>query len=43
MGNVSVADITATVGAIEMALQKLGYDVKPGTGLEAAERVLMDY
>jgi len=39
MGNVSAADITAT----EMTLQKLGYDVKPGTGLEEAERVLREY
>lgn len=43
MGNVSMADIITTVGAIEMTLQKLGYPVKVGTGLKAAERVLLDY
>lgn len=42
MGNVSVTDITATIGAIEMTLQKLGYHVKPGTGLESAEEVFME-
>jgi alanine-glyoxylate transaminase/serine-glyoxylate transaminase/serine-pyruvate transaminase len=40
MGSVSANDILSTVGAIERALQRSGYEFDLGAGLEAAERVL---
>lgn len=40
MGNVTTNDITATMSALEMSLMELGYDMEPGTGMGAAEKVL---
>jgi aspartate aminotransferase-like enzyme len=40
MGNVTNNDITATMSALEMSLMELGYEMEPGAGLGAAERVL---
>ncbi len=40
MGAVSANDILATVGAVERALRRSGYEFAAGTGLEAAQRVL---
>jgi aspartate aminotransferase-like enzyme len=41
MGAVSESDILATVGAIEKGLSQAGYHFRPGTGLAAAQAVLM--
>jgi len=41
MGAASASDILATVGAIEKGLSQAGYHFKPGTGLAAAQAVLM--
>ena len=40
MGNVTNNDITATMSALEMSLMELGYDIEPGSGLGAAEKIL---
>jgi len=40
MGNVTSNDIAATMSALEMSLMELGYDMEPGAGLGAAEKVL---
>lgn len=41
MGVVSASDILATVGAIEYGLAQAGYRFEPGTGLAAAQAVLV--
>jgi len=41
MGQVTSADLMATIGAIERSFKKLGFEVEFGSGLGAAERVLM--
>jgi alanine-glyoxylate transaminase/serine-glyoxylate transaminase/serine-pyruvate transaminase len=41
MGAVSASDILITVGAIEQGLSKVGYKFEPGTGLAAAQTVLL--
>ena len=40
MGAVSVSDILATLGAIELGLARAGYAFEPGAGLAAAQAVL---
>ncbi|MDR0350543.1 MAG: alanine--glyoxylate aminotransferase family protein [Coriobacteriales bacterium] len=35
-------DIITTLAALEMTLQELGYDFEPGSGIKAAEAVLMN-
>ena len=40
MGAVSVSDILATLGAIELGLARSGYAFEPGAGLAAAQAVL---
>jgi aspartate aminotransferase-like enzyme len=40
MGNVTNNDIVATMSALEMSLMELGYDMEPGSGLGAAEKIL---
>jgi len=41
MGAVSASDILATVGAIEQGLARAGYEFEAGTGLAAAQSVLI--
>jgi alanine-glyoxylate transaminase/serine-glyoxylate transaminase/serine-pyruvate transaminase len=41
MGSIGPNDILATVGAIERALRRSGYEFDVGAGLEAAQRVLL--
>lgn len=41
MGTVGPSDILGTVGAIERALHRSGYEFDAGAGLEAAQRVLL--
>jgi len=41
MGQVTSADLMATIGAIERSFKKLGFEIELGSGLRAAERVLM--
>jgi alanine-glyoxylate transaminase/serine-glyoxylate transaminase/serine-pyruvate transaminase len=41
MGAVSESDILATVAAIEKGLAQVGYEFEPGTGLAAAQAVLI--
>jgi alanine-glyoxylate transaminase/serine-glyoxylate transaminase/serine-pyruvate transaminase len=41
MGASKSADILATIGAIEAALNELKYSFEPGAGLEAAQNVLL--
>ena len=41
MGQVTSADLMATIGAIERSFKKLGFEIEFGSGLRAAERVLM--
>ncbi len=41
MGVVSASDILATVGAVEKGLSQVGYEFEPGTGLAAAQAVLL--
>ena len=41
MGAVSASDILSTVGAIEKGLSQVGYEFEPGTGLAAAQAVLL--
>ena len=43
MGNVTTNDIVATMGALEMALMDLGYEMEPGAGVGAAEKVLVTH
>jgi len=43
MGNVTANDIVATMGALEMALMELGYEVEPGAGVGAVEKVLTSH
>jgi len=43
MGNVTTNDIVATMGALEMALMELGYEMKLGAGVGAAEKVLVSH
>ena len=41
MGQVTSADLMATIGAIERSFKKLQFEIEFGSGLGAAERVLM--
>jgi alanine-glyoxylate transaminase/serine-glyoxylate transaminase/serine-pyruvate transaminase len=41
MGATTNSDLLATIGAIETALAQCGYDFEPGTGLAAAQRILL--
>jgi aspartate aminotransferase-like enzyme len=41
MGQVSSSDLLATIGAIERSFKTLGFDVEFGSGLRAAQRVIM--
>jgi len=43
MGNVTTNDIVATMGALEMALMELGYEMKFGAGVGAAEKILVSH
>jgi len=43
MGNATTNDILATMGALEMALMELGYEMEPGAGVGAAEKVLVTH
>jgi aspartate aminotransferase-like enzyme len=43
MGNATVNDIVATLSTFEMSLMELGYDIKPGTGVGAAEKILVSH
>ena len=43
MGNVTNNDIVATMSAVEMSLMELGYEIKPGAGVGAAEKVLVSH
>lgn len=43
MGAVKPGDALATIGAIETAFNSCGYSFTPGTGLAAAQKVLMGY
>jgi aspartate aminotransferase-like enzyme len=40
MGTVSPREVRATVRALEMGLNAVGYSLRPGSGLEAAEKAL---
>lgn len=40
MGSVTINDLVATLSALEMTLMGLGYDVHPGEGVGAAEKIL---
>ncbi len=40
MGNVTSNDLVATMSALEMSLMELGYDMEPGSGIGATEKVL---
>jgi aspartate aminotransferase-like enzyme len=40
MGNVTSNDLVSTMAAIEMSLMELGYDMEPGSGIGATEKVL---
>jgi len=40
MGNVTSNDLIATMSALEMSLMELGYDMEPGSGLGAAEKII---
>jgi aspartate aminotransferase-like enzyme len=42
MGVVNHNDILATIGTIEAGLQVMGYDLRPGAGLIAAQQVLLE-
>jgi alanine-glyoxylate transaminase/serine-glyoxylate transaminase/serine-pyruvate transaminase len=42
MGVVSASDILTTVGAIEFGLAQVGYKFEPGSGLAAAQGVLLE-
>jgi aspartate aminotransferase-like enzyme len=43
MGNVTNNDIVATMSAMEMSLMELGYEIEPGAGVGAAEKVLISH
>lgn len=43
MGNVTTNDIIATMGALEMALKELGYEMELGAGVGATEKVLLSH
>ena len=43
MGPINANDIVSVVAAIERSLKKLGYEVKPGDGVTATQRVLSDF
>lgn len=43
MGNATTNDIIATMGALEMALMELGYEMELGAGVGATERVLVSH
>jgi aspartate aminotransferase-like enzyme len=40
MGNATNNDIVATMSALEMSLMELGYEMEPGAGVGAAEKIL---
>ena len=40
MGSVTINDLIATLSALEMALMDLGFEVEPGRGVGAAEKIL---
>lgn len=42
MGVTSFGDVLATIGALEQGLMAVGYDFAPGTGLAAAQALLLD-
>lgn len=41
MGQVSMSDLLATIGALERSFKTLGFDVEMGKGLGAAQKVMM--
>jgi alanine-glyoxylate transaminase/serine-glyoxylate transaminase/serine-pyruvate transaminase len=43
MGNVTTNDMVATIGALEMALMELGYEMEAGAGVGAAEKTLVTH
>ena len=43
MGNATTNDLIATMGAMEMALIELGYEMEPGAGVGAIEKKLVSY
>ena len=43
MGNVTTNDMVATMGALEMALMELGYEMEAGAGVGAAEKVIVTH
>ena len=43
MGNVTTNDMVATMGALEMALMELGYEMEAGAGVGAAEKALVTH
>jgi aspartate aminotransferase-like enzyme len=43
MGNATNNDVIATMSALEMALMELGYDMEPGEGIGAAEKILVTH
>ena len=43
MGSATTNDIIATMGAMEMALMELGYEMEAGAGVGAAEKVLVTH
>lgn len=43
MGNITTNDMVATISALEMALMELGYEMVPGAGVGAAEKVLVTH
>jgi alanine-glyoxylate transaminase/serine-glyoxylate transaminase/serine-pyruvate transaminase len=42
MGAVTGADILATIGAIESGMKRAGYKFEQGSGVAAAQRVLVE-
>jgi len=40
MGNATNNDLVATMSALEMSLMELGYEMEPGAGVGAAEKIL---
>jgi aspartate aminotransferase-like enzyme len=40
MGNATNNDVVATMSALEMSLMELGYEMEPGAGVGAAEKIL---
>jgi alanine-glyoxylate transaminase/serine-glyoxylate transaminase/serine-pyruvate transaminase len=43
MGSVTSNDMIATMGAMEMALMELGYEMEPGSGVGAMEKILVSH